>query len=74
MLDTLGSEALVDEQLQPPIRYAKIPGDPGYVDYRIGRRRAVYKGKGRRRTVYELWDAESCLEYPSRLHGVLYNC
>ena len=43
LLITHGSEALVDEYVRPPHRYAKIPGDPDYVDFRIGRRR--YKTK-----------------------------
>ena len=65
MLDTLGSEALVDEHLQPPIRYAKIPGDPGYVDFRLGRRRYQTRHEfDNLISVPEFWDAEGCLAHP----------
>ena len=70
MLDTLGSEALVDEHLRPPFRFAKIPGDPGYVDFRIGRRRYPTKYEHDNQiSVPKFWDAESCLVHPYKYPG-----
>ena len=65
MLGTLGSEALVDKYLRPPRRLAKIPGDPGYVDFRIGRYRYQTRYEyDNQVSVPKFWDAESCVAHP----------